>query len=198
MVNYIYFDFGGVLVNYERVFQKVCSDFDLDFDNFLEFYDQFDRDLAVGKITTESFWKKCIENYNLTNADDYDLVKSWVSDYDIIRPINRLIHNLEDKIKIGIISNINSEIWEAALADGWVPKINYSNVLLSYQVGLTKPDKQIYLEVQKATDSEAAEILFIDDQEKNLVIPQQLGWRTILFDRFKAEEGVRKIREMIS
>jgi putative hydrolase of the HAD superfamily len=197
MIKLIYFDFGGVLINFERFFQKVCFDFSLNYDDFLKFYDQFDNDVSIGKMTTEEFWTKCIEKYNLKNAENYDLPKSWVSDYDIIQPINDLIYSLENKINIGIISNIGSGIWEAAVKYEFVPNIKYKKVYLSCNLKLMKPNLEIYRKIQEESGVKANEILFVDDKKENLIIPSKMGWKTILFDRFKAEEGVNKIKKII-
>lgn len=197
MIKFIYFDFGGVLVNYERALQGMCGDFNLDFEEFMKFYDQFDLDLALGRIKTDEFWKRCIEKYNLKDAESYDLPKSWVADYDIVEPVNKLIYSLENKIDMGIISNINSGIWEAAFRDKWVPDIGYKNILLSYKLGITKPNREVYKIAQQESGVNPEEILFIDDQVKNLVVPRENGWKTIQFDRFKAEEGTKKIIDII-
>ncbi len=193
----VYFDFGGVLVNYEKSLYTMCSDFGLDIDNFFKVYNEFDYNMSLGKITTEKFWKECIKKFNLKNADDYDLPKSWVLDYEIIKPVNELVYYLENKIDIGIISNVTSDIWEAALKHKMVPNIAYKKVFLSYKLGILKPDLEIYKIIQKESKIKGEEILFIDDLEENLVVPQELGWKTVLFDRFNAEEGINKIREII-
>ena len=197
MIKNIYFDFGAVLVNYENVFQKVCSDFSLDFNEFWKFYDLLDEDLAYGKITTDEFWKKCIEKFSLKDAQNYDLVRWWVSDYEIIKPINDLIYFLENKKEVGIISNIGSGVWEAAMKYDFVPNIKYKKVYLSYKEGMIKPNLDFYEKVQKESLVKPDEILFIDDKEENLIVPKNLGWKTVLFNRLKAEEEVKKIKEII-
>lgn len=197
MIKAIYFDLGGVLVNYDNVFHKVCSDFTLDFNDFLKFYSQFDNDMAFGKIKMDYFWKKCIKEFDLKNAKNYDLPKSWVSDYKIVKPINDLIYSLEKKIEIGIISNIGPGIWEAALKYKFVPNIKYKKVYLSCKEEMYKPNSDIYEKVQKESGFKPEEILFIDDKEENLVVPKNLGWKTVLFNQLKAEEGVEKIKQIL-
>lgn len=198
MIKVIYFDFGGVLVNYEKFLHTMCSDFGLNTDDFFKFYDKFDYlDMSIGKITTDEFWQKCIEKFKLKNAENYDLLKSWVLDYRIIKPINELVYSLENKIDMGIISNIPSGTWEPALKYGMVPNIKYKKVFLSYQLGLRKPDPEIYKIVQKESGVKGKEILFVDDIEENLVVPQSLGWKTVLFNQNKAEEGVKKIKNLL-
>lgn len=198
MIKFIYFDYGSVLVNYDSVFHKVCADFNLDYGDFMKFYDLFDLDINLGKLSTEEYWAHCIQNFNLKNANTYDLPKHWVADYKIIQPINKLIYSLEGKLDIGIISNINSGIWEAGLKYGYVPNINYKQVLLSYQLKIRKPNQEIYLLAQKLSGVQPQEILFVDDKESNLAIPRDMGWETVLFDQLQAEDGVKNILKKIT
>lgn len=198
MIKQIYFDFGAVLVNYERALQTMCRDFSLDFDEFMKFFQPFDDDLILGKIRTVELWQKCIDKYNLKDADKYDILRSWVSDYDIIKPLNKLIYTLEPRIDMGIISNVGSGLWEAAVKYKMVPDIKYKFVFLSYQHGIIKPEKKVYEMAQKAAGVKATEILFVDDNKDNIIAANEFGWQTVRFDRFHADEGVEKIKEIIN
>lgn len=193
MIKFIYFDFGAVLVNYDNVFTKVCSDFNLDKVEFRKFYNNFVDKMDVGKDSVKGFWEKCVENFNLKNGLNYNLAKSWVSDYKIIKPIFEMITSLEGKVNMGIISNIHADVWWAAFADNWVPKIKYSEIILSSDVATMKPNKEIYEIAQKRSGVSSNEILFIDDKPENLIIPNEMGWKTVLFDQYKADDGVSKI-----
>ncbi len=197
MVKFIYFDFGAVLVNYDEVFKKVCTDFNLDRDEFKNFYNGFVLDMDVGKESVSGFWKKSAENFGLKNALEYDLAKSWVSDYKIIQPVFDMIRSLEGKVDMGIISNIHADVWWAAFEDNWVPKVKYKEILLSSDLGVIKPIRDIYEIAQEKANVKAEEILFIDDKEENLVEPKKMGWKTILFDQNKAVDGVNKIMEVL-
>ena len=197
MIKFVYFDFGAVLVNYDNVFTKVCNDFSLDKSEFKNFYNKFVDNMDVGKDSVEGFWKKCVENFNLENGLNYNLPKSWVSDYKIIKPIFEMMTSLEGKINMGIISNIHADIWWAAFADNWVPKIKYNEFILSSDVATMKPHKEIYEIAQKRSGVNSNEILFVDDKPENLIIPNGMGWKTVLFDQFKADDGVSRILELL-
>jgi len=198
MIKIVYFDFGAVLVNYEKVFSKICADFSIDLKDFWSLYNQFDTDLAIGNISTKQFWQECINKFNLKNTDDYDLLGNWTSDYKIIQPINDLIYSLENKIEMGIISNIHEGLWETSFKLGLVPNIKYKKIYLSYQEKMAKPNLNIYKKVQKESGVLPSEILFVDDRAENLIIPQNLGWQTVLFRESQAEDGVSSIKKMLS
>jgi putative hydrolase of the HAD superfamily len=197
MVKIVYFDFGAVLINYEKVFTKICANFSIEAKDFWDLYNQFDADLAIGKVSTEQFWQACIKRFNLQNTANYDLIGQWVADYKIIQPINDLIYSLESKIDVGIISNICHGLWQRSSELGLIPNINYKKIYLSYQLKMAKPNLDIYEKVQKESGVLPNEILFVDDKAENLVVPQNLGWQTVLFDELKAEKGVARIKEIL-
>lgn len=198
MIKQIYFDFGGVLITYKNVFRSVCRDFGLDFGQFWEFYTIYDDEMGIGRVTTKEFWGKCIERFGLKNAENFDLAKAWVSDYEMIWPIQKLIKELEGKVDIGIISNVASGIWEKAVESGMVPNVKYGPVYLSGDLKIMKPDRRIYELVLQKSEVRPEEILFVDDLEKNLEIPQQMGWKTICFDQLIPEKGIEEIKKKLS
>lgn len=195
MIKIVYFDFGAVLINYEKFFTKICNDFSIDIKDFWNLYNQFDADLSIGKMSTDQFWQECIKKYNLQNTENYDLVRNWVSDYKIIQPMNDLVHSLENKVEVGIISNICEGLWETSFKIGLIPDIRYKKIYLSYQIKMAKPNLDIYEKVQRESGFLPNEILFVDDKAENLIIPKRLGWQTVLFDESKAQEGISRIRE---
>lgn len=197
MIKFIYFDFGAVLINYDDVFTKVCHDFNLNKASFFEFYNNFVLNMDIGKKTVVDFWRECIKNFDLKNADEYNFPKSWVSDYKIIKPIFNFISFLEGKLKFGIISNIPAEIWWAAFENNWVPKVKYNEILLSSDLSITKPDRKIYEIAQIKSGVNPEEILFIDDKAENLKEPKKMGWKTILFNQNEAKEKVEKIKLLL-
>ena len=198
MIKFVYFDFGGVLVNYDDVYTKVCRDFNLDRDEFGKFYRGLVDDMDVGKVNVNEFWNRCIENFGIKNGENYDLAKSWVSDYKIIKPVQDLIYSVEGKVGNGIISNISAETWWAALEDNWVPNIKYNETILSSDVGLVKPERKIYQMAQeKLKNIDSSEILFIDDKPENLIEPKLMGWKTFCFDQLKADKDVLEIQKLI-
>lgn len=197
MIKQIYFDFGNVLVTYDKTFTTVCNDFSLNFKEFKEYFNQLNEDLNISKIETKDFWQQCVDKYNLKNAQNYEFTKSWVLDYGIIKPVQDLIYNLSDKIDIGIISNVCSDVWQPAYKYKMVPNIKYKKVYLSCDLKIAKPHPDIYTTVQRESNVNPDEILFIDDFAENLIIPKQLGWQTILFDPNHPEVGVREIIKKI-
>nr|WP_304150464.1 HAD-IA family hydrolase [Paenibacillus lautus] len=56
------------------------------------------------------------------------------------------------------------------------------SITISNQVGLRKPDLQIYKHVVKQFERSERTVVYVDDQQKNLKPAIDLGWKTLLAD----------------
>lgn len=57
---------------------------------------------------------------------------------------------------------------------------------ISSEVGYCKPNREVYELVRTHFPNEQAPVLFVDDQEKNLVPARAIGWNTLLADADEA------------
>lgn len=58
----------------------------------------------------------------------------------------------------------------------------FDQTFYSFEMGMWKPEEEIYQEVLSQTGHAAKEILFIDDNESNISAAKKLGFGTILHD----------------
>jgi len=99
---------------------------------------------------------------------------------------------LEKKnFKRGVLSNMPKE-W----GEYFFEKLNFEKefdpVVLSGQVGMRKPDEEIYLEFEKRSGIPLEKSLFIDDKLGNLETASNLGVKTVHFKRVekKGDKGL--------
>ena len=100
-------------------------------------------------------------DYYLNKIDYYKDVR----DYEI---------SLKDRCSIGILSNLL--IIDKDRLNKQVGLENYDYVFLSYEFGLRKPDIRIYEKVQEQLPFKKENILFIDDNIKNVEAAKAFGW----------------------
>ena len=82
-------------------------------------------------------------------------------------------------LQVGILSNVSSE--RAAMGRAGGDYQPYDFAVLSPEVGLRKPDPQIYeLAANKFTGISPHEILYVDDLARNLTPARRLGMVTLL------------------
>jgi len=81
-------------------------------------------------------------------------------------------------IKIGILSNALPILHDTKIS--LVPK---KYAFTSYDLGLLKPDPKIYQALIDKLQTSPAQILFIDDKEKNIAAAQEIGINGIVFNK---------------
>jgi putative hydrolase of the HAD superfamily len=67
----------------------------------------------------------------------------------------------------------------------------FDAVIVSYEVGLMKPDRRIYELCLARLDVPAASALFVDDRAQNLTAPRELGMQTL---HFRGDESMDEVR----
>ena len=106
-----------------------------------------------------------------------------VRDYEI---------SLKDKCYIGILSNLT--ILDKTRLDKQVGLENYDYVFLSFELGIRKPNIEIYNKVQSKIPFPKSNVLFIDDRSDNIESAQKYGWNTLQATGLELEK-IKKICE---
>lgn len=112
-----------------------------------------------------------------------DLEKLWFKTYNKAFHENKELYSYAFKLKkkgykIGILSNQ----WYMSKKALVTPKSKkFDIMIISCDVGVKKPDKQIYLHLLKKIKIPPKNIVFIDNLQRNLDPAKKLGMHTILF-----------------
>ena len=133
----------------------------------------------LGQISENKYWDKLKNNYGL-NVDDSHI--GYFNNWQGIKPniyIIELVYKLKSNgFKIGLISNIISPVRDIIKRFGYYDIFN--EAILSCEVGLLKPQKEIYELALHRMDAVAQESIFIDDKQLNLETANNMGFVTLL------------------
>lgn len=102
-------------------------------------------------------------------------------------PIARLqmVARLKDKYQLFVLSNTNVihvEVFNeivAATTNGGSITDYFDKVYYSCELGMRKPDTEIFTYVIDTNNLDPQETLFIDDMENNIIAAQSVGLRTV-------------------
>ena len=84
-------------------------------------------------------------------------------------------------IKTGIITDNKQDRVDAIIAYyNWY--LLFDAIVISSRVGSGKEKESIFHETLRLLSEEARDWVFIDNSEKNLLIPKQMGFSTIFYD----------------
>ena len=182
------FDFGAILVGLDkqrciRALRKVgCGEIASYVDEHRS--EDLFHELELGG-SKENFCQEAREKSG-SNTSDKDVCWAW---NELLTGIPteklRFIRHLHDDLgyKTAILSNTNWIHWEKSeqyfQVEGLTVKDYFDYIFLSCDLGMIKPDKEVYQRVIDETGIPAKDILFIDDSITNCMGAHALGIRTI-------------------
>lgn len=185
------FDFGGVLINLDL--QKCIENLkNTGFDHVEQFLSNFgQKDFFLhyenGQINTEVFRNEIRKNAS-KQLSDIEIDMAWCSFLcDIPAEKIKLLKELRKNYRLLLLSNTNplhiENSAEKALSAHHT-KLDqlFDKCYLSYEMGLTKPNDDIFIALLNDANVTAQECLFLDDGPKNIETAARLGFQTYLVE----------------
>ncbi|MDQ3072923.1 MAG: HAD family phosphatase, partial [Bacteroidota bacterium] len=187
--NAVIFDLGGVL--YDIAVQRSVDAFaGLGVRNFEDLYnlkkqtELFDH-LEKGHIGRQEFAKKISKLAGIEMKDE-DIYTAWNS-LLIGMPIGniRLLRDLRETYKVYLLSNTNElhleaiNIWMENTHGIGSPDELFDKAYYSFQLGMRKPDLEIYDHITNDLNVSPSKILFIDDNADNVKGAAKAGWNAV-------------------
>lgn len=182
------FDIGGVILPYSIREQKkfIATAINVDIDKVFAAYKTYLPELEIGALGTEEFWRDIIE-YTGSTADPKATMGVWTDHYIRDNPIVTEIIDLVDSLgrrgyNTGILSNIDSAHGIINLHRHIFE--HFDRVLLSYQIGVRKPEPAAFRLLAESLAVEFEELVFVDDLPMNIEAANQLGIDGLLYTSF--------------
>lgn len=132
-----------------------------------------------GKVTTEAFLAE-LNRLLGTKLTVDEFSQLWIRTFRENPEMASLLSLLKEQRPLCLLSNTN-EIHYEHLQQQYNVARHFNEIVLSYKVGLVKPDPLIYHEVFRRSGFAADQCLFVDDLEPNISAASRLGMRTIHF-----------------
>lgn len=187
MIKNIVFDFGGVIADISRN-QAVQAFLELglkDADTRLDKYHQTGifQELEEGKLSVDAYREELgrLCGRELTEAETR---RAWLGFFVGVdsRKLEYLLE-LRKNYRVYILSNTNPFVMSWArspeFSQAGKPLDDYCEKLyLSYQIGYTKPARQIFDFMVEDSGILPAETMFVDDGAANVGIGKELGFQT--------------------
>jgi len=173
----VVFDLGGVLAEFGGV-ERMRLLAGLDDDEELwrrwltcEWVRRFER----GMCTPEDFAAGVVADWGLTLTGDAFLTefREW-----LVGPLpgaETLVSETRAAgLPVAVLSNTNKVHWEAG-ASRWPLVSMFDRAFLSFEVGMVKPDREIFERVVADLEVEPEQVLFLDDNRINVDAAQAAG-----------------------
>lgn len=195
----IIFDWGGVIESHapgeynwrKATIQLVNSLTNNKFsdDVILEKWNKYlrlENGKSICEIDSDTELEEWFENISKVfefNIDFERFITMYHQEYNKVKyysDVVEYIHSLKNRCKIGILSNLSK--LDLSRIDSQCQLSQFDYVWLSFELNCEKPDSKIYRIVTNGIDYSPKDILFIDDNDKNIEAAKKEGWNTCLAD----------------
>ena len=127
------------------------------------------RDFVVGEIGPDEFWAGMV-------SDAEAAEKAYLDRFEIADGFE-IVFDLKTRYQLAVLSEVPAP-WGDYLVRKFELEQVFDVMVLSGQVGVTKPDVRIFDIVMEKLGRDRR-YFFIDDNVENLVVGADFGWRTI-------------------
>lgn len=204
-VEFVYFDLGNVLASFdvERACCNVAKRWGVDPKSVLAalwtsgVQDRFEHGQedheSIAKIARQAF------GLNEQDASTRELLNSLSDMFEPVIEMESLVEAVRQAgTKVGILSNTCASHWQWLMeADYPALRGPFDSVVLSYKVGVMKPNAAIYHSAGNSAGVDSSAILFLDDRVDNVEAALACGWQAYLFTDAKAARELLRWRGVI-
>jgi putative hydrolase of the HAD superfamily len=172
----VVFDLGGVLAEFSgvatmRELAQISSDEEL-WARWLgcDWVRRFER----GQCSPQAFADGMVAEWQLpmTGAEFLTTFGDWVQ-----RPYDgaeELVAECAERVCVAMLSNMNAVHWEGVVS-AWPLIKRFDHVFTSFQLGLIKPDVEVFHHVVEALGCEPEQVFFVDDNTINVEGARRAG-----------------------
>ena len=152
---------------------RIASVADQHRQGFQELSNKFD----LGEINPDQFAEKLSA---MTGVNQKEIIPEMWEGVLFHRQVISLLKKLKQNYKLAVLSNSNSEFINEFLERENLETI-FDAEVISQEIGLIKPDPEIFKVALNKLQTSPAETLFIDDRERNVQAAEKLGIKGILY-----------------
>jgi putative hydrolase of the HAD superfamily len=197
-IDAVVFDFGGVLTLQpsERHLEALRGLCGLEDPGFSERYRLQRGDYDLGRIDSREYWTRVMDSVG-KKPEPQLLRNLFEEDTDGWTRINEAVLNWafslqEAGMRTGILSNMPRDILERVQSRiSWFDRFEVR--IFSCDIGVKKPEAEIYRACVEALGLEAGKVLFLDDMAENVEGAARSGIRAVLFHSL--DDALRRIGE---
>jgi len=197
LIKAIIFDFGGVIAQEASpfIYESISHEVNLNKDEVKERMKPFTIKFQKREIEETDYWTSIAKALNSVFPDKIkDIFLKVFAEHSNLNPeVVDLVKKLKkNNYKVAILSNQILGEPNYSLKE---VKDLFDVVVISFEVGMRKPDDEIYNYIVEKLQVRPDECIFIDNREVNLPPAQNMGMKTILFE--SSEQLEKELEKMM-
>ncbi len=186
----LFFDFDGVLTvekyGTPTMIAYISEKTGLPYKKVDIEYRKYNEDLLRGKITHKAIWHSFCEAVGM-DIDHTVLEESFLN-VTLDRHMITLIRKYKQKYLIGMITDNKADRIDTVIKKTELNGL-FDVVIISANVHARKSEKKIFHEALSGSGLKAEECFFIDNTKDNLIVPNEMGFKTYFFDDAKRDHS---------
>ena len=198
MNSFVYFDLGGVLIEWKQAFPAIAEHFKTTPEHVRDVWFQFEERLCTGQAKPAELHKRLCEEAKFQYDPKFNLSHFACDTFTRILPMVDFVHECAANHRIGLLTNVHLGALDYMVTSGKVDTSPFETVVDSSRVGFAKPGKRIFEVAEEVAGASAEQIFFIDDSPGHLAAAAAQGWTTFHFDGADYEESISAIRALLA
>jgi len=185
MIKTIFFDIGGVLIDIhpERTYQYLSDSADVEVNMVKESFpwdahDQYERGIMNNEDWFIAYKESLPQPCCLKRSDFWNAWKLLLGEEK--NTVN-ILEALNKQYSIWLLSNTNPKHIQDEIEKRYLFPSLVNGAVYSFDVGVRKPEKEIYEIAMQRANANPQECLFIDDLLENIQAAKQIGIEGIHF-----------------
>jgi putative hydrolase of the HAD superfamily len=188
MIQHIFLDIGGVLINIhpDRCAQYWADSADLSLVEIkTAFSDEVHHAYETGRLSDHEFFTTFKEGLpHPCCLKESDFWRGWQKLLGKETAVSDLMKPLSKEYNIWLLSNTNPSHIRDEIDLRYQFPNHINGAIYSCDAGVRKPDRAIYDYALKTASAVPSKSLFIDDLKENIDMAQSLGWAGIHYENF--------------
>jgi epoxide hydrolase-like predicted phosphatase len=193
----VFFDLGGVIVRteYQAPRERLAERLNTTYEDLYKtvFESDTGHKASLGSIPLDEHWEAVARRFGRPASETETIRTEFFAGDVIDRTLLDFIRSLRPQHKTGVISNAWPDMREYLVENKFDDA--FDALVLSSEVGVTKPDPKIYHMALDKFKVKPEEAVFVDDIPANVEAAGTLGLHGVLFHT--TEQTLKKLKELL-
>ena len=175
------FDLGGVVFSFDRGLEALAQKVNKPLPEVKAYWLSRDDDICRGVLAPQQFYKDLASQFHVEDHD-MDFLQFWTSRFRSNTETHQAMRDVQSRgVGLGILTNIYPGVFSIAVGLGVIPDLDYAVVVQSCDLGIVKPDPQIFNHALRLAGVSPEQVVLIDDRAENTNAVEALGWYSLPF-----------------
>lgn len=197
MIKAIVFDLDGMCFHSSDFFSnRLHKEKGVDLEKIIQFFKNEFIDCQKGLKDMKTELEKYFEDWGFDDVDS--LLEFWFSDGNLDEGMISIICKLKAKGIVCVLGTTNEKYRMDFLKRKFKLQDIFDHIVVSYEVGHRKPDKEFFDRILEIIGMNANEVIVCDDKEEHADVLKEIGFIPYLYTNIREFKQFLEFKKIIS